>query len=150
MRFMRISAGLVVLAATMVRSEEAPLSLEKKQAQSTHILTGFVRGVYSRDVDSTLYGKGTVVTRSVVEVEVESVEKGKGIEKGDVVYARCWQLKKRGEKGLVPGLNGHSDIPADGERIRAFLAKGNYTPTGQTDNGLSVLLPNGIDKIAAK
>jgi hypothetical protein len=85
-----------------------------------------------------------------LEIEVNGVEKGQGIEKGDITYARCWQLKKYGANGPVPGPSGHSGIPKEGEQIRAYVAKGKYGPTGQTDNGAAIVYPNGIEKLNAK
>jgi hypothetical protein len=81
---------------------------------------------------------------------VAGVEKGAGLEKGDIVYTRCWRLKKHGATGLVPGPSGHFGIPAEGAKVRAYLAKGKYGPTGQTDNGWAVVYPNGIEALPAK
>ena len=72
---------------------------------------------------------------------------GDGIKKGDIVYARCWRLKKHGASGARPGPSGHFGIPKEGERVRAFLARGKYSPTGQTDNGWAVVYPNGIESL---
>jgi hypothetical protein len=141
---------LFVLTATTARSERPALSPEDQKAEATHIVTGAVQAVYSRDVETALYGKGTLETHFLLEIEVRGVEKGNGIAKGDIVYARCWRLKKHGASGPVPGPSGHSDIPSAGEQVRAFLAKGKYAPTGQTDNGLTLVFPNGIEKLKAK
>ena len=150
MRFMGSFAALLVLTATTVQAERVPLSPEQQKAEATHIVTGAAKAIYSREVETTLYGKGTLETHYLLEIEVHSVEKGGGIEKGDVVYARCWRLKKHGASGLVPGPSGHFDIPKEGEQIRAFLAKGKYGATGQADNGLAFVYPNGIEKLKAK
>jgi hypothetical protein len=150
LRLIGTLAGLLLLTATMARAERVPLSAEQKKAESTHIVTGVVKAVYSREVGTTLYGKGTLETHYLLEIEVHRVEKGGGVEKGDIVYARCWRLKKRGASGLVPGPSGHFDLPKEGETVRAFLAKGRYGPTGQADNGSAVVYPNGIEKLKAK
>ncbi|HEV3142821.1 MAG TPA: hypothetical protein VGZ47_02940 [Gemmataceae bacterium] len=150
MRFVGILAVLLLFTVTIVRAERVPLSPEQQKAESTHIVTGTVKAIYGRDVETTLYGKGTRETHYVLEIEVQGVEKGKGIEKGDIIYARCWRLKQRGEAGLVPGPSGHFDIPKEGEQVRAFVAKGKYSPTGQSDNGFSLVYPNGIEKLKEK
>ncbi len=150
MRFIGTLAALFVLATTIVRAERVPLSPEELQAEATHIVTGVVKAVYSREVETTSYGKGTLETHFLLEIEVHGVEKGGGIGRGNIVCARCWRLKKRGSSGPVPGPSGHFDIPKEGEQIRAFLAKGKYGPTGQTDNGLAVVYPNGIENLKAK
>ena len=36
------------------------------------------------------------------------------------------------------------------QAVRAYLAKGKYRPTGQTDNGWAVVYPNGIETLPAK
>ena len=150
MRLIGTLAALFVLTATMVRAERPALSPEEQKAEATHIVTGVVTAIYSREVETTLYGKGTLETHYLLEIEVRGVEQGGGIDKGDIVYARCWRLKKRGEGAPVPGPSGHSDIPKEGEQVRAFLAKGKYGPTGQADNGSTLVYPNGIEKLKAK
>ncbi len=130
-----------------VRAERAPLSLKRKQQESTHIVQGKVLGVYARDVDSQLYGPGTVVTQMVIEIEITQMEKGDGLEPQQIIYARCWSLKKRGAAGLTPGPSGHFHIPVENELIRAYLAQGQYGPTGQSDCGYSVVYPNGIESL---
>ena len=150
MRLTGILAALLVLSVAMARAERVPLSPEEQKAESTHIVTGVVKAIYSREVETASYGKGTVETHYVLEIEVQGVEKGAGLEKGDVIYARCWRLKKHGAEGVVPGPSGHFDIPKEGEHVRAFVAKGKYGPTGQGDNGFSLVYPNGIEKLKAK
>jgi hypothetical protein len=150
MRFLVAFAALFVLTAIVARGERPALPPEALNAEATHIVTGGVKAVYSKEVETTLYGKGTVETHYLVEIEVSTVEKGKGFDKGDLVYARCWRLKKRGENGNVPGPSGHSEIPKEGEQVRAFLARGKYSPTGQTDNGTALVFPNGIEKLKTK
>jgi hypothetical protein len=143
-------AALLVFAVTMARAERAPLSPERQKAESTHIVTGKVKAIYTRDVETDLYGKGTVETHYLLEIEVRGVEKGTGIAKGDIVYARCWRLKRHGASGVLPGPSGHFGIPGEGEEVRAFLARGSYGPTGQGDNGTTLVYPNGIEKLKVK
>jgi hypothetical protein len=150
LRFIGTLAALIMLTATTVWAERVPLSPEQQKAEATHIVTGVVKAIYSREVETTLYGKGTLETHYLLEIEVQEVEKGAGIEKGAITYARCWRLKKHGASGSVPGPSGHFDIPREGEQVRAFLAKGKYVPTGQADNGFTLVYPNGIEKLKAK
>ena len=150
MRAIAVLAMTLVLTVPLAQAERVPLSPDQQKAESTHIVTGVVKSVCSREVETTLYGKGTLETHFLLEIEVQGVEKGAGIEKGDIIYVRCWALKKRGEQGLVPGPSGHFGIPAPGERIRAFVAKGKYSPTGQEDNGMTLVYPNGIEKLKSK
>jgi hypothetical protein len=136
---------VVLLVSVRGGAERVPLDAEGLQRESTHVVTGQVKGVYSRDTDSTLYGRGTIVTRYIVEIEISQIEKGDGLKKGDLVYARCWSLKKRGEFSNRPGPSSHSPIPKEGDLIRAYLAHGKYSATGQEDNGYAIVYPNGIE-----
>ena len=136
---------VVLVVSAWAGAERVPLDAEGLQRESTHIVAGQVKGVYSRDEESTLYGRGTIVTRYIVEIEIKDTEKGIGLKEGDLVYARCWSLKKRGEFGKRPGPSSHSPIPKEGDLIRAYLARGKYSPTGQEDNGYAVVYPNGIE-----
>src|SRR5215471_7604884 len=134
----------------MVRAERPALSPEEQKAEATHIVTGVVKAVYSREVKTTSYGKGTLETHYLLEIEVRGVEKGGGVGNGDIVYARCWRLKKHGASGAVPGPSGHSGIPKEGDQVRTYLAKGKYGPTRQADNGSTVVYPNGIEMLEGK
>jgi hypothetical protein len=150
MRTLIVTFSLVPLFATFVRAERVPLSPEQKLKESTHVVNGVVKAIYSRDVESGLYGKGTIETQYLLEIEIQDIEKGAGLAKGDMVYARCWRIKKHGVSGPMPGPSGHFGIPNPGESVRAFLAKGKYGPTGQSDNGFAVVYPNGIEPVKAK
>jgi len=143
-------SALLVLAGSTAWAERVPLSPEDKKAEATHIVTGVVKAIYSRHAETMCYGKGTLETHYLLEIEVRDIEKGEGIKKGDIVYARCWRLKKHGASGRRPGPSGHFDIPKEGDQVRAFLAKGRYGPTGQADNGWAVVYPNGMETLKAK
>ena len=141
------AVAVVAVAALPAAAERVPLRPDDKNAETTHIVTGVVKGVYSRDKETGLYGPGTVETQVVIEIEIKTVEKGAGLKPGDLVYARSWRLKKRGTFGNRPGPSGHFLIPQEGDAVRAYLARGSYPPTGQGDNGYTVVYPNGLDKI---
>ena len=147
MRALIVIAVLSVLFLTArATAERANLSPERLQEEATHVVTGTIKAVYSRDVETERQGRGTVETHSVLEIEVDAVEKGGGIAPKDVIYARCWRVKTSGEGPPRPGASGHR-IPAEASRVRAYLARGTYLPTGQEDNGLTVVYPNGIETL---
>jgi hypothetical protein len=148
----RILALTTLIAVTVpwVLAERVPLSPELLKQESTHIVTGVVKAIYSRDVEATQYGKGTIETHYLLEIEVSSSQKGQGLSAGDLVYARCWRIKKHGSLGQMPGPSGHFGIPTAGDKIRAYLVKGKYGPTGQSDNGWAVVYPNGIEVLKGK
>lgn len=145
-----LALALVASITSAAQAERVPLSPEQKQKESTHIVSGVVKAIYTRDVESGMYGKGTIETHYLIEIEVQGTEKGAGVAKGDIVYARCWRIKKHGASGVLPGPGGHFDIPKQGDSVKAFLAKGKYGPTGQSDNGFAVLYPNGIEALKSK
>ena len=136
---------LVLTFHSPVFAERAPLSPEKLKKEATHIVEGKVLGTYSRVDESTLYGAGTLVTRYVVEIEVSLVIDAEGIEPGDIIYVRAWKLKKRGTAGLTPGPSGHFTIPEKGDQIRVYAAQGKYLATGQEDEGMTAVYPNGFE-----
>ena len=136
----------VLVLATEVTAERPNLSPDQLQNEATHVVTGTVKAAYSRDVETRRQGPGTVETHTVLEIEVDAVEKGGGVRPGDVIYARCWRVKKSGEGPRPPGAGGHR-IPTAAGRVRAYLARGEYLPTGQEDNGLAVVYPNGVKSL---
>lgn len=149
--FLRPLAALCLLTLTSpTYAERAPLSPEKLEREATHIVEGEVQGVYTRDVASDLYGPGTVVTQFLIEIEVRTCAKGDRIQPNDVIYGRCWKVKRRGVKGLLPGPGGHFQIPEEGDHVRAFLKKGRYLGVAPDNNGLNVVYPNGIDYLPEK
>ena len=144
------------LTSMPVHAERVPLTPLEKKSEATHIVTGEVKALYSWNKETNLYGPGTILTQFLIEIEVQSVEKGEGLKAGELVYVRSWRLKRIGANGwsrdtdgtirvTAVGPNGHFVIPQKGERIRAFLAYGEYAATAQTDNAYAVVYPNGID-----
>jgi hypothetical protein len=128
--------------APFALAELRPRTPKELAEQATNIVVGRVLAAYSRDVETELYGKGTIETKSVVEIEVEGVEKGDGIKDKDVIYVRCWHLKKRGALKR-PGPVGH-EIPKTGDRVRAYLVRGGMSPGKKKDAGLAAVEPNGL------
>ncbi len=94
MRVTVLLSGLVFLSFGVVRAERVFLSDQQKKAEATHIITGLVRAVYAREAKTTLYGEGTLETHFLIEIEVQGVEKGEGLKKGDLVYARLLATEK--------------------------------------------------------
>jgi len=132
--------GFVFVSVAL--AELRPRTPKELAEQATNIVIGRVLAIYSREVATERYGKGTIETKSVVEIEVEGVEKGDGIKGKDVIYVRCWHLKRRGALER-PGPVGH-DIPETGERVRAYLVRGGLSPGERKDTGLAAVEPNGL------
>ena len=106
----------VVLSPSTARAEKAPLSPEELRKTATHVVVGKVTAIYTRtetagDWQYTLY---------VAEIQVAETEKGDGVKKGDLVYARYWHRrwisprKARAEHQWALG-------PAESGRVRSHL-----------------------------
>jgi hypothetical protein len=83
--------------------------------QADCVFSGTVKAVYARDT--------TGYRQYVVEIGIEQVAKGAGLNKGDTFRAFCYQ-RKAGAGGLEFDTAGHNAIPREGQRIRAFVKSG--------------------------
>lgn len=134
----------------IVLAEVGPLSSKQKQEYATHIVTGTVQAIYSYDDTRRA---GTVVdTRYVLEINITGIKKGKGLNKGEIVYARGWRAKRRPPNSV--GASGHYIFPTKrgigrphllsrGQNIRAFLQH-------RKNGGYDIVFPNGIEVLDAK
>ena len=138
------AAGLLVvvavIAARVALAERPHLPKEKLAAEASHTVVGKVLGVYKREVVEGRAHK----TRFLVEIEIESVEQGEGLTKGEMLYARAWRMKRYIGQ-MPPGPSGHSPVPKAGQRVRAHVVHGPYAATAQKDQGFAVVYPNGIE-----
>lgn len=116
---------------------EVPLmSSAQLQKAASHIVVGNVQAVYSTVKQSDYYED----TQSVAEIAVVSVEKGKQIATGNVVYAHYWQKRWIGKGTSPPGSSGHIGV-AKGDIVRAYIQR--------RDRKFQILLPNGFAKLKA-
>ena len=135
----------LLLPAMPSRAEKAPESPARLLAKSTHVVTGKVQAIYSREVKTDEW----IYTRFVAEILVDTVEKTEKTsaepKKGSVTYARYWKRKYR---GLIPppAAYGHYGIPKEGDHVKAFLVRGSNDGYGHvtTDGGFDVIGPNGF------
>jgi hypothetical protein len=141
-RLLLAALFVLVLAAPSSRAERVPLEPHELAREATHILQGKVAAVYSREIETEQYGKGTLETHFVVALQVDGVEKGKGVEAGDLVYVRCWQIKRHGAAGVLPGPSGHRPIPGEGEVVKAYAIRGG-------DRGFDAVYLNGFQTVDA-
>ena len=139
-RLLLAAMFVLLLAAPASRAERVALDPQELAKEATDILQGKVAAVYSRDVETEQYGPGTLETHFVVAIQVESVEKGKGVEPGDLVYVRCWQIKRHGAAGVLPGPSGHRPIPGEGEEVKAYAIRGG-------DRGFDAVYLNGFQAV---
>ena len=128
------------MASQAARAELPPLSPEQLRAQSSDIIEGKVIAVYSYDQPGTpeQTRRGAWVdTRSVAEILVTKVEKGKSFQPGQVGYVRFWRAKERPRGWAGPSGN---HPPRVGGDFRVFASRGK-------DAGCDVLVPNGFEEL---
>lgn len=130
---------------TPLRAEKVDMSSEELRKTATHVVTGQVTAVYERTetTDDWKY------TKYVAEIRVEECEKGDGIEKGDLVYARYWRRAWIGNGQVPPSMSGHRGLPSDGESLRVYLARNAYDGFSfdNKDGGFNVIGANGFEKL---
>jgi len=139
-----IAIPLLLALAPVLLAERPSLKPDQLKAEATHVLVGKVMSVYTRVVSWEWQGHVTEKTFYLVELEVEEVEQGEGFAKKDLAYIRCWSRTKCPPRP-TPGPSGHGPIPVAGHRVRAYVAKGEYPPTRQEDNGIAAVYPNGFE-----
>jgi hypothetical protein len=114
---------LAVLAATAlaapVRAEKVDMSPEQLRETATHVITGLVNAIYARD-DTLGDWK---YTWYVAEIRVAECEKGDGIKRDDLVYARYWQRVWIGKGEVPPSTANHRGLPSTDEFHRIYLAR---------------------------
>ena len=127
---------LLVLSCSLAKAEVPLMSPDELKSESSHIVVGKVRAVYS----TTEKSKNWHDTSSIAEISVVSVEKGAGLNVGDVVYAHYWNKRWTGDGAPEPHASGHSGV-TKGNVVRAHLQR--------KDNSYHVLLPNGFTIVKA-
>jgi hypothetical protein len=124
----------LVLLALMAAPGQAERKFEKKEG-ATNVVTGKVVHVYSRTT-----GRGDLVyTHYILELQVDSVEKGQGFNAGEVLYVRCFKRTKSPQPA-PPGAAGHRYIPKEGEPVRVFVNR-------QKDGGYEIAYPDGVESL---
>jgi hypothetical protein len=138
--------ALALATALPVRAEKVDLSPEELRKTATHVVVGQVTAVYSR-VETNGDWR---YTHHIAEVRVAETEKGDGLKKGDLTYARYWQKQWVGRGKQPPDTSGHRGLPNQGETIRIYMARNAYDGFGTTnDGGFNVIGANGFEPVKA-
>lgn len=124
----------VIWLSGLAHAEVPQMSPEELKSESSNIVIGKVRAVYS----TTKKSENWEDTNSVAEISVVSVEKGAGINSGDVIYAHYWNKRWVGKGDPEPHSSGHGGV-SKGEFVMAYLKRKN--------GGYHVLLPNGFSTL---
>lgn len=88
-----VSLLLIVVSCGPARAEVPQMTPDELQSESSHIVIGTVRAVYSTFEKS----KNWQETSSIAEISVMTIPKGTGLNVGDGVYAHFWNKKWIGE-----------------------------------------------------
>ena len=144
-QFKFLAILLAALAATSpLHAERVNLTPEQLRETATHIVTGEVKAIFSRPDKKD--------TRYAAEVRVISCEKGKGIEKGALIYVRyvTFGQDTNLDGSPIPGTSGHRGMPEVGGVMRIHLAQNSYDgfTHENKDGGFNVIGANGFEKIA--
>ena len=108
--------ALVVVCLDVWALEPTDLS------KAPYVVTGQIREVFSKGRDDE---PPTFVTRHLIEVVVENVEKGMGLEPGKLLYLHTYSRAKH-EQLLdkpLPGIAVPGYVPREGDRVRICLER---------------------------
>lgn len=133
-----IIATLALASAVWaIAPQWTPQQLREK---ATHVVTGKADAIYHRTEK-----KGDwAYTYYIAEIRVDDSEKGEGIGKGDLLYAKYWRRSWIGDGRVPPSGMGHRGLPAEGDSLRVYLER----DTQNNNNGIfKVVGPNGFEKL---
>ena len=137
---MKINLALLITvslaASDCAHSAKAPLSGEKLEEQSTHIVLGEVTKVTSKNSKSKQETSFGIHRDRVYQISIKIIEvrKGKGVKKDETITVEAWRPALR--IPALPGVQGHESIPDKGKKVEVFM---------QLKNGsFRVIVPNGF------
>jgi hypothetical protein len=140
-----VSLVVLVTPAVPIRAEKVDLTPEQLRKTATHVVSGEVTAIYSREVKR---GKWDY-THYVAELSVDNVEKGEGIEAGELIYVRYWSKRWTGGGLPPPDTSGHRGRPSEGDSLRIYLARDAYDgfTRDNNDGGFNVIGANGFEEL---
>lgn len=125
-----LTAVALVAGASLTRGEILPKTPDEL-AKAKVIVVGKLNHTFRETTRSAEWEDH----HGVVEIAVESVERGEGVKPGDIIFARFWNRYWIGKKDPPPYGTGHH-MHANGSKIRAHLEPGK--------GAYEILLPNGL------
>ncbi len=136
---------IALTTASLVRAEKINMSSSQLHMTATHVIEGQVLAIYQR----TEQLENWKLTRLVAEVRVDRCDKGEGIQKGDLIYARYWHREWIGKGTIPPSTNGHRGLPNEKDKVRIYLARNAYDGFSfeNKDGGFNVIGANGFEKL---
>ena len=139
MRITLLTKTIVLICMGTAHAEIPKKSPEQLKEQSSNIVVGKVQAVYTHSETNGDFAK----IKGVVEIRIDSIEKGEGLEKGGLLYARYWRTAWQGDPAKTPPYgSGHYAINKEiGSTVRAFVSR------NKQDQGFDILLTNGLQEI---
>jgi hypothetical protein len=113
MRHYLTGSLLVVSVCGIIRAAVGEIPPEPRE-KADYVVTGVVEGVYARDQGH--------YHNYVVELRLDSVEKGKQLKAGTTLYVSCFRRKASAPQ--EPSAGGHKPPPKEGQRIKAYVKDG--------------------------
>jgi hypothetical protein len=144
MKVWPLAAALLVAvsAATAVFAAKALTPKARLEKAATHVVVGKVRSITftaSRDAQFA-------TTNYAAVIAISGVEKGDGLNPGDVVEVRYVSRAWRGSGSPPPFDSGHSPRPKEKDTVRAYLVNQAYNGAGYTTDGhYDVYYKNGFE-----
>ena len=136
-RVIILTGGFLALGTVNVWAAKAPLSPEQLKKQASHVITGKVVEVTSKDQKSEVErGIGIHVDRVfTIKLKGKTISKGTGVEADDEIEIEAWKPVRRIPP--IPGLQGHGSIPKKGDTVTVYVK-------GKNGKAYEPILPNGI------
>ena len=122
MTLMGIGCVLAVMVATLASAAVAPRGPKDMKKDASHVVVGTVQKVFMHQEVVKEFGGAEARTTYISQIKIESVEKGAGVSKDDVVYVKTWKHKWQGPGLPPPGNTGHWHVPKKGERVQVYYS----------------------------
>ena len=143
--YLTSTIAIACLLMTTASAEKANMSAEKLTKTATDVIVAEVRAIYTHQetIGQWQY------TRYAAEIRVCEIEKGEGLQKGELAYVRYWERRWGGAGFPPPSTSGHRGLPSKGDVVRVYLAQDAYDgfTRDNNDGGFNVIGANGFEVI---
>lgn len=145
MRFRLFLLAALMMLPAAASAEKVDMTPAELRKTATDVVVGVPTAIYhlvQREGDWQY-------THYVAEVKVDQVEKGNDLQAGGLVYVRYWTRSWIGAGLPPPSTSGHRGLPAQGQKVRIYLARNAYDGfgTGNKDGGFNVIGANGFEPV---
>jgi len=136
MRRLLAALGSLLVLSVFVLDAAAERPIQPKD-DAALVAVATIREIYTAE---NPYGGDGVMTSYVASLTVDQVEKGKGPQTGEVLYAH-WSRVTKAPSKPIPGASGHNYAVKAGDKVRVYLVR-------NKDGAYAVIYnPDGIEKV---